>query len=56
MSEEEDEEVVDEIWLHVADKAADIRVALENRLGKLEAKRLLACNRATVAKQDGHKK
>ena len=60
--EEEEEGVVDEIWLHVegtpaaeADKAVDIRLALENRLGKLEAKRLLACTRATVAKQNGHK-
>ena len=56
------EGVVDEIWLHVegtsiadADKAADIRSAIENRLGKQEAKRLLACTRATVAKQNGHK-
>ena len=62
MSEEEDEGVADEIWRHVegspaaeADKAVDIRLALENRLGKLEAKRLLACAQATVAKQDGHK-
>ena len=62
MSEEEDEGVVDEIWRHVegspaaeADKAVDIRMALEQRLGKLEAQRLLACARATVAKQDGHK-
>ena len=61
-SGEEEEGVVDEIWLHVegtpaaeADKAVDIRVALENRLGKQEAKRLLACTRATVAKQRGHK-
>ena len=58
----EAEGVVDEIWLHVegasiadADKATDIRAALENRLGKHEAKRLLACTRATVAKQNGHK-
>ena len=56
------EGVVDEIWLYVektsiadADKAADIRSAIENRLGKPEAKRLLACTRATVAKQHGHK-
>ena len=62
MSEEEDEGVVDEIWWYVeaspaaeADKAVDIRMALEHRLGKLEAKRLLACTRATVAKQGGHK-
>ena len=63
MAEEEDEGVVDEIWRHVegspaaeADKAVDIRVALENRLGKVEAKRLLASTRATVAKQkNGHK-
>ncbi len=62
MSEEEDEGVVDEIWLHVegtlaadADKAVDIRLALENRLGKMEAKRLLAGTQATVAKQSGHK-
>ena len=62
MSEEEDEGVVDEIWRHVegspaaeADKAVDIRVALEQRLGKPEAKRLLACARATVAKQNGSK-
>ena len=62
MSEEEEEGVVDEIWRHVegspaaeADKAVDIRVALENRLGKLEAKRLLACARAAVVKQNGHK-
>ena len=60
--EEEDEGVVDEIWRHVegspaaeADKAVDIRMALEQRLGKQEAKCLLACARATVAKQDGHK-
>ena len=59
---EDVEGVVDEIWLHVegtsiadADKAVDIRSALENRLGKQEAKRLLACTRATVAKQNGHK-
>ena len=59
---EDVEGVVDEIWLHVegasiadADKAADIRSAIENRLGKPEAKRLLACTRATVAKQNGHK-
>ena len=59
---EDVEGVVDEIWLHVegtsiadADKAVDIRSALENRLGKQEAKRLLACTRATVAKQSGHK-
>ena len=59
---EDAEGVVDEIWLHVeeasiadADKAADIRSAIENRLGKPEAKRLLACTRATVAKQNGHK-
>ena len=59
---EDVEGVVDEIWLHVeeasiadADKATDIRAALENRLGKHEAKRLLACTRATVAKQNGHK-
>ena len=59
---EDVEGVVDEIWLHVeeasiadADKATDIRAALENRLGKQEAKRLLACTRATVAKQNGHK-
>ena len=58
----EAEGLVDEIWLHVegasiadADKAADIRSAIENRLGKHEAKRLLACTRATVAKQNGHK-
>ena len=56
------EGVVDEIWLHVegtsvadADKAADIRSAIENRLGKQEAKHLLACTRTTVAKQNGHK-
>ena len=62
MSEDEEEGVVDEIWLHVegtpaadADKATEIRVALENRFGKQEAKRLLACTRATVAKQRGHK-
>ena len=63
MAEEEDEGVVDEIWRHVeastpaeADKAVDIRIALENRLGKEEAKRLLASTRATVAKQkNGHK-
>ncbi len=62
MLEEEDEGVLDEIWRHVEgspaaedDKAVDIRVALEDRLGKLEAKRLLACARATVAKQNGHK-
>ena len=56
------EGVVDEIWLYVektsiadADKAADIRSAIENRLGKQEAKHLLACTRTTVAKQNGHK-
>ena len=38
-----------------ADKAVDIRAALEQRLGKPEARRLLACARATVAKQNGHK-
>ena len=61
-SEDVEEGVVDEIWLHVegtrtadADKALDIRLALENRLGKQEAKRLLACTRGTVAKQNGHK-
>ena len=62
MQEEEDEVVGEEIWRHVegspaaeADKAADIRAALEQRLGKPEARRLLACARATVAKQNGHK-
>ena len=62
VSEDVDEGVVDEIWLHVegariadADKAVDIRSALENRLGRQEAKRLLVCTRATVAKQNGHK-
>ena len=62
LQEEEDGIVSEEIWRHVegspaaeADKAVDIRVALENRLGKLEAKRLLACARATVAKQNGSK-
>ena len=61
-SEDVEEGVVDEIWLHVegvraidADKALDIRLALENRLGMQEAKRLLACTRGTVAKQNGHK-
>ena len=61
-SEDVEEEVVDDIWLHVegtrtadADKAVDIRSALENRLGKQEAKRLLAYTRGTVAKQNGHK-
>ena len=60
---EDVEGVVDEIWLHVegtsiadADKAVDIRMALEHRLGKLEDKRLLACTRATVAKQNGGRK
>ena len=36
-----------------ADKASDIRAALEQRLGKPEVKRLLACTWATVAKQNG---
>ena len=36
-----------------ADKAVDIRAALEQRLGKPAARHLLACTRATVAKQNG---
>ena len=57
---QEEEEEEQEVWQHVegcpaaeADKALDIRAALEQSLG--EAKRLLACTRATVAKQSGHK-
>ena len=60
--EEELEEDEEEVWQHVegcaaaeADKAFDIRAALEQRLGKPEARKLLACTRATVAKQNGHK-
>jgi len=52
-----------DIWQHVedcpaanADKAVDIRAALEQRLGKSAAKHLLACTRATVAKQNGGRK
>ena len=62
MQEEEDGVVGEEVWQHVegcpaadADKAVDIRAALEQRLGKPAARHLLACTRATVAKQSGHK-
>ncbi len=62
MQEAEDEVVGEEVWQHVegclaaeADKALDIRAALEQRLGEPEARRLLAYTRATVAKQNGHK-
>ena len=57
------DEPIDVLWQHVqgcpaveADKASDIRAALEERLGKSEAKRLLTNATATVAKdQSGHK-
>ena len=58
--EEKDGVGEDDIWQHVegcpaadADKAVDIRAALEQRLGKPAARHLLACTRATVAKQNG---
>ena len=61
-AQEEEFEEEEEVWQHVegcaaaeADKALDIRAALEQRLGKPEARKLLACTRATVAKQNGHK-
>ena len=61
--EEEEDGVGGDIWQHVegcpaadADKAVDIRAALEQRLGKPAARHLLACTRATVAKQNGGRK
>ena len=61
-AQEEGFEEEEEVWQHVegcaaaeAHKALDIRAALEQRLGKPEARKLLACTRATVAKQNGHK-
>ena len=63
LPEEEDGVGEDDIWQHVegcpaadADKAVDIRAALEQRLGKSMARHLLACTRATVAKQNGGRK
>ena len=62
-SAQEDEDMDDILWLYVeecsttqADKAATIRVALEELAGKPNAKRILSRTRATVAKDaNGHK-
>ena len=62
-AEEVDVKSDDEVWCHVAacssvdaEKAIDIRAALEQKLGKVDAKRLLSRARPSVAKDATGKK